>query len=331
MLFLPKTLNSVFSQTFQDYEIIIINDGSTDEIVEWFNENTDPRIKLISQENKGQSAARNLGIISSKGEYIAFLDSDDIWEKNKLERQNQVLDENPQTGLVYSRAALIDTKDNFLKSFRQDCLDENVWVNLLQSNIIISCSIPMVRRSCLENVGLFRTFSHPCEDWDMWLRLSAQYSFKFIEEILVYYRINPIGLTRSRPKESVAKLRKQEKTYKVILDQALNISTLDMEYVKERSYALAYIRVAWTALNSTHRNHKYADYCCNQAASYHSRIIFSSEYKKIKMIILIVDLLGFWSYLNYKKIKELSAIFIDRIKHKKFFKKKIIFEKNNLK
>ncbi|MBD2434051.1 glycosyltransferase family 2 protein [Fischerella sp. FACHB-380] len=75
MNYLPKTLESVLKQTFTDFEVLIINDGSTDNIIEWASQITDPRVKLISQENQGQSAARNLGVVLAKGDYLAFLNA----------------------------------------------------------------------------------------------------------------------------------------------------------------------------------------------------------------------------------------------------------------
>ena len=87
MNYLPQTLKSVLQQTFTDFEILIINDGSSDDIVEWSSQISDSRVKLISQINQGVSAARNTGIRNAQGEYIAFIDADDLWEPTKLEKQ----------------------------------------------------------------------------------------------------------------------------------------------------------------------------------------------------------------------------------------------------
>nr|WP_256498773.1 glycosyltransferase family A protein [Chroococcidiopsis sp. CCNUC1] len=102
MKYLPATLGSLLSQTFDDFEAIVVNDGSFDETEKWVSQIEDPRVKLICQQNKGLAGARNTGINQATGEYIAFLDADDLWEPSKLEKQVAVLEENPEVGLVYT-------------------------------------------------------------------------------------------------------------------------------------------------------------------------------------------------------------------------------------
>src|SRR4028119_1857024 len=126
MAYLPETLESVINQTFTDFEVLIINDGSPDGIVEWASEIKDSRVKLISQENQGLSGARNTGIWSSQGEYLAFLDADDIWEPTKLEKQVQCLDKNLDVGMVSSGISTIDPNGNLIKigrAVQQECRD----------------------------------------------------------------------------------------------------------------------------------------------------------------------------------------------------------------
>lgn len=89
MSYLPETVASVLNQTFEDYEVIVVNDGSKDDIKIWIAQLADTRIKLISQENQGLSGARNTGIAHAQGEYVAFLDADDLWAPTKLEKQVQ--------------------------------------------------------------------------------------------------------------------------------------------------------------------------------------------------------------------------------------------------
>src|SRR4028119_528470 len=126
MAYLPETLQSVLTQTFNSFEVLIINDGSSDEIVEWASEVKDSRVKLISQENQGLSGARNTGIWSSQGEYLAFLDADDIWEPTKLEKQVQCLEEDNNIGMVSSGISTIDPNGNLIKigrAVQQECRD----------------------------------------------------------------------------------------------------------------------------------------------------------------------------------------------------------------
>src|SRR4028119_714252 len=118
MAYLPETLQSVLTQTFNSFEVLIINDGSSDEIVEWASEIKDSRVKLISQENQGLSGARNTGIWSSQGEYLAFLDADDIWEPTKLEKQVQCLDQDLSIGLVSSWVSSINESGDILETYK---------------------------------------------------------------------------------------------------------------------------------------------------------------------------------------------------------------------
>jgi glycosyltransferase involved in cell wall biosynthesis len=101
-------MENVLSQTYDDFEVIVVNDGSSDETQQWVSQIKDPRVKLISQENQGLAGARNTGIAHAQGEYITFLDADDLWEPTKLEKQVCVLEDNPEIALVYTWVAFID-------------------------------------------------------------------------------------------------------------------------------------------------------------------------------------------------------------------------------
>ncbi len=108
MTYLPETITSVLQQTYTDFEVVVVNDGSTDKIEEWIVQISDPRIKLVSQANLGLAGARNTGIRESQGKYLAFLDADDLWEPTKLEKQVKILEKNPEVGLVYTWVTYID-------------------------------------------------------------------------------------------------------------------------------------------------------------------------------------------------------------------------------
>ena len=300
--FLPRTLKSVFNQTFQDYEVIIVNDGSSDGIEQWAEQITDSRLKLISQENQGQSTARNTGITHAQGEYIAFLDSDDLWEPTKLEKQVQVLERNPGVGLVHTWVALIDEGNQFLGKVWRSDLEENAWAKLIDGNTIACGSVPMVRRCCLETVGLFQRFPFACEDWDMWLRIAACYQFKVIKEILVYYRASSASLSRSKVNDPVKKLKDIEQSYQHILEKAFDSAPPHLQPLKGRSFALANLQIAWKALNSFD-SCEYAEYFRQQAIYNYPPVVFLPTYKRLINAIFIVQLAGFRLYTSYKKVK----------------------------
>lgn len=106
--YLPATLDSVLRQTFADFEVFIVDDGSSDNTAAWGSQIQDRRVQLMTQANQGTCAARNTGIALAQGEYIAFLDADDLWHPTKLAKQVRYLDEHPEVGLVYTWTALID-------------------------------------------------------------------------------------------------------------------------------------------------------------------------------------------------------------------------------
>jgi len=178
---LPKALDSVLSQTLKPREIIVVDDGSTDETNAVLANY--PGLCIISQDNRGVSAARNMGIKKAGGEWLAFLDSDDEWLKEKLEKQWD--------------AICIDDK--------LICHTEEIWirngqrVNPMKKHkkfggiiyerclplCVISPSSVMIHRSVFEDVGVFDESLEVCEDYDLWLRICAKYSILFIDEPLI--------------------------------------------------------------------------------------------------------------------------------------------------
>ncbi|MGH8001850.1 MAG: glycosyltransferase family 2 protein, partial [Brasilonema sp.] len=192
MKYLPETVESVLNQTLTYFEVLIINDGSSDGIVEWASQITDSRVRLISQENQGTAAARNKGIVESKGEYIAFLDADDIWEPTKLEKQAQCLDNNPLVGLVDAWTAFIDENSKPTGIVMKHNSEGDVYKKVVEicDSTVCCGSSPMIRRSCFDTLGLFDRESY-IEDVDMWIRIATRYHYGVVKELLVKYRQHP--------------------------------------------------------------------------------------------------------------------------------------------
>ena len=144
------------------------------------------RIKYIRHEkNKGGSAARNTGIKGAKGKYIAFLDSDDEWLPEKLEKQIKAFEnEDSRVGVVYAK--IINENGEFLNKNAAKC-EGFAFRQLLSSNLVGTVSSVMVRSECFQKVGGFDETLPSCQDWDMWLRLARHYKFHFIPEVLVKY------------------------------------------------------------------------------------------------------------------------------------------------
>ena len=160
MAYLPSTLESVLRQTFVDIEVVIVNDGSSDSIADWASGLNDERIKLISQRNQGSASARNAGIANSTGQYVAFLDADDLWEPTKLEKQVRCLDDCLDVGLVNTWMRKIDSQGHPIGAATITNAEGNIWQQIAEENIVLCGSAPLVRRRCFENLGVFDTSFH---------------------------------------------------------------------------------------------------------------------------------------------------------------------------
>lgn len=207
---IKRTIDSVLKQTFSDWEIIIINDGSTDSTVEIISQISSTKLSFISCSNTGLPAAtRNRGLELANGEYIAFLDADDLWSPDKLELQLKAMLANPQAGLAYSWTDLIDEKDQFIDRGNYISGNGNVYNLLLLVNFIENGSNPLIRRQALDKVGYFdESVIKGTEDWDLWLRLAKDYEFVCVNSPQVLYRIssNSLSSNLARQEEGCLKV-----------------------------------------------------------------------------------------------------------------------------
>lgn len=285
MSYLPETLENVLKQTFDDFEVIVINDGSSDETEQYVFQIKDPRIKLIYQENQGLAGARNTGIAHAEGEYITFLDADDLWEPTKLEKQVQVLEENPEVGLVYTWVVLINEKGESTGRVFKNYAEGNVWEKLTEHNIIECGSVAMVRRHCFETCGVFdRNLRSFVEDWDMWLRIANHYSFKVIKEPLVYYRQHSTSASRN--------WEAMEQSFQLVIEKAFDSVPPELQYLKNRSYGFTKLCLAWKPLQSVQKDYKKAIDFRKQAVAYYPQLRFSKEYFRLSLAIAIMRWFG---------------------------------------
>ncbi|MFC1562795.1 glycosyltransferase [candidate division KSB1 bacterium] len=184
--FLNESIESVLSQTFTNFELIIVDDGSTDETLK-AQEIYGNSIKYIFQENKGVSCARNRGIAVSKGEYICFLDSDDLWKNGKLEIQIDFMDKNKYYYVCYTDEVWIRKGVRVNPRKKHKKYGGMIYDKCLPLCIISPSSV-MLRREIFNKVGLFDENLPACEDYDMWLRITKDYPVFFIEKELIIKR-----------------------------------------------------------------------------------------------------------------------------------------------
>ncbi|MGK7900453.1 MAG: glycosyltransferase [Hormoscilla sp.] len=183
-----ETIESILNQTFSDFELIVINDGSTDTTLSIVNSIQDPRLKVFSYPNGGASASRNRGIARATGEYISFIDADDLWTPDKLEAQFKALQENQEAAVAYSWTNCIDESSKFLHPGGYITLNGDVYAHMLVVNFLICGSNPLIRRQALDEVGEFDKSLMGTEDWDMWLRLAARFHFVAVPTPQILYR-----------------------------------------------------------------------------------------------------------------------------------------------
>ncbi len=188
---IKETIKSVLNQTFLDFELIIINDGSTDSTLKIVSGLQDHRIKVFSYPNAGPNPTRNRGIYQACGEYIAFIDADDLWTPDKLESQFRALQENSQASIAYSWTDYIDESGQFLHQGSYMTVNGDVYAKLLLIDFIASGSNPLIRRQALTEVGGFDESLTHGEDWDMWLRLAKHHHFVAVSFPQVLYRKSP--------------------------------------------------------------------------------------------------------------------------------------------
>jgi len=186
---LPKVkdaIESVLSQTYRDFEFWVVDDGSTDgtgEALRAFGN----KIKYISQDNRGASAARNLGARVSRGKYLAFLDSDDLWEPDKLEIQVKCMEENPQFPLCYTDEIWIRKGIRVNPKRRHAKYSGWIFEKCLPL-CIISPSSALMKRALFVEIGGFDETLPVCEDYDFWLRVTCCYPVLFIDKKLIVKR-----------------------------------------------------------------------------------------------------------------------------------------------
>lgn len=190
---LEYTVESVFEQTFQDFEIIIVNDGSTDDtllIAESIAE-TDSRVNVISQSNAGVASARNNGIRAAKGDYVALLDADDLWVAHKLERQIEVLTGGDGKEVFAVQSGAFFVNDNLEVISVRPCAPgkDALLETLLFQNMPNNMSTLVIKRSKFNEMGYFDTELEILEEWDMAIKAARFCNLKSIEEPLSLYRV----------------------------------------------------------------------------------------------------------------------------------------------
>lgn len=243
--YIAMALESVFSQTYQNYEVIVIDDGSTDrteEVIASFS----GKLKLIRQPNSGPACARNKGVENSIGELVAFLDHDDVWLPDKLHLQVKCLEQNKLVSLVYSDFGTFNDQGIIEESASQTrglFMPSGYIFPYLFFDPICWTSTVLVKRSCLDEIGAFDEDEniHMAEDYDLWLRLSKKFEFHYINKVTAMYRQSPNSLSRNVGVGVKAEIHMLQKVMKTFPEIRKEIGT---EKIKKR-LSVPYFELAY--------------------------------------------------------------------------------------
>jgi glycosyltransferase involved in cell wall biosynthesis len=215
-----ETIDSILKQTFQDFELIVVDNCSHDDTEKVIGGYTDKRIRYLRHDNGGVIAVnRNYGMLQARGEYIAFCDDDDVWLPDKLEKQMLEFEKDDHLGLVCTNA-LIFNETGDLGAFHQTGLSDSHFTlkSLVWDNLII-CSSVLLKRTVIDDVGVMDTSPEifTAEDGELWFRIVHKYRIKYIDLPLVKYRVHSGNVK----KKAIAAIKRNRAVYRKLLDKGV--------------------------------------------------------------------------------------------------------------
>jgi len=241
-----ETICSVQAQTFSDFELIVIDDGSTDRTLERLEAAGDSRLRVFSYENAGLPWARNRGIARATGEYLAFLDADDRWTSDKLASQVAALEARAAAGVAYSWTRFVDQNWRDLYEQRPVFFEGDVYRELLVNNFTCSGSNVLVRRQAIEATGGFDVSLKMSEDWEFYVRLAARWPFVVVPRHQILYRQWPGSMSSSM---SATPDLWEEHGIRAI-ERVFESVPADLQPLKKECLARYYLRIAHRSLVS---------------------------------------------------------------------------------
>ncbi len=227
---LPEAIESALGQSHKLREVIVVDDGSTDETEKCVRPFLS-EIRYIRQENRGLAGARNRGIQESQGEFVAFLDADDLWLNEKTAKQLRAFEASPSAALTFTDAYVLSPTGEAMPNFTfgKAAGEGQVFSVLLHTQFMLPSTV-MVRRVCFEDIGLFDEGLRCVEDLDLWLRISRKYPVKMVAEPLAVWRRQD----RSLSTQIVSMSRGSIQVYRKWLPKSSGLSAKEMTEVKNQ-------------------------------------------------------------------------------------------------
>lgn len=295
--YISEAIDSILSQTFEDFELLLVDDGSPDDSVDICESFNDSRIRIIRQKNKGLAGARNTGIRNAKGDFIAFLDGDDLWLPEKLEAHIKHFQANPDVGVSFTSSLIINENSESTNQSLNPKLKNISILDLLKSNPIGNGSAAVIRKEVLEEIAYsgedgngalvkyyFDETLRRAEDIELWLRLSIKTDWKLegIEPPLTLYRVNSEGLSSN--------FEQQFESLQTVLDKTFSYAPESISKWRRLATAYQYLYLARTAARLNDKNSS-VKYLVSAISSY--RKIVLEKPKTVAYCIL--------NYVNFLK------------------------------
>ena len=240
---IAETLASILAQTYIDFELIVIDDGSTDRTAEIVARFDDPRLRLLRFENAGLAASRNRAIAAARGRYLSFIDADDLWTPDKLADQYHTLNNAPNAAVVYSFTDYIDAAGNWLRSGGHIALNGDALGHLLLTDFLENGSNALIRRAACHHVNGFDESLPAAEDWDFFLKLAARYPFVCVPKPQILYRLTHSAMS--------FEVERQEQSCLRVIDRAFETAPEPFRRLKSQSYSNLYQYLAYRALQAS--------------------------------------------------------------------------------
>lgn len=223
-----RALDSIIAQTYRDIEIIVVDDSPADyserdavrlAVIQRQSENPDISIMYIAHEkNMGACVARNTGLDAANGEYVAYLDDDDEWLPEKIEKQIKVIKES-DAALIYCGSICVNDSTGINVQKKKTYIRGNAFNQLLYFNFIESTSYPLIRKSCLQEIGGFDPLMQSAQDYDVWLRLAERYDIDYVNEPLVIYHEHNGERITTDPEKKINGLKRINDKFAKALDK----------------------------------------------------------------------------------------------------------------
>ena len=281
-----ETIESVRKQTFSNFELIVIDDGSTDRTLELLSSVVDERIKVFPYENAGGPIARNRGIFRATGEFLTFLDHDDLWTPDKLELQLAALQQHPDAGVAYSWTYYLQENGESFHAGEPLFFEGNVYCQLLVKNFLDSGSNPLIRKTIIEVIGGFDPEFPYCADWEFYLRLAEHCKFIVVPKHQIFYRQSSGSMS--------SKIESMEDFNVQACEKLFESVPPELQYLKQQSLAHIYQELAHLCLVriSDAGGAKQASQKLQKAIRLYPRILLNKKTLTLAIKLLLIRVLS---------------------------------------